>query len=251
MKRTDLPYDEKFFSSIEVAVTSSADVIVPLVIDLVDPRSVVDIGCGTGQWLAAFHRHYVEDVTGIDGPWVNKEMLAIPKSCFFERDLTKEFHFERTFDLAVCLEVAEHLEPSFSSGFVASLIKLSKVVLFSAAVPFQGGIHHVNEQWPDFWASLFAEHEYVPIDYVRERVWSHPGVERWYAQNMLLFVEKEHLLSNAKLNEAFNQTRASQLSIVHPKQYLRALSRGPTLKEVLKKFPQLVSNAISYRLKKR
>src|SRR5271165_3642324 len=89
---------------------------------------------------------------------------------------------ERQFDLAISLEVAEHLDSKYASSFVAALLKSSPVVCFSAAIPFQDGVNHVNEQWPDYWARLFASHDYLAIDCIREKIWDNEKVELWYAQ---------------------------------------------------------------------
>src|ERR1700736_76826 len=103
-------YDRKFFSGNTVSSAKSAEIIVPLIIDLLDPKSVIDIGCGTGTWLSVFQARGVGDITGVDGEWVRQEMLLIPKPSFLARDLTLDLHIERKFDLALSLEVAEHLE---------------------------------------------------------------------------------------------------------------------------------------------
>src|SRR5688572_1327578 len=114
----------------------SAKEIVPTVMDLVKPRSVVDLGCGVGGWLAAFMKAGVEDVAGYDGEWVHLEDLLIPQNCFHRHDLSKPLPVERVFDLAVSVEVAEHLQAECALPFVQTLTKFSNVVLFSAAIPF-------------------------------------------------------------------------------------------------------------------
>jgi SAM-dependent methyltransferase len=247
-------YDPEFFLKNNATSSKSAEIIVPLIIDLVSPRSVIDIGCGTGTWLSVFKAHNVDEITGVDGHWVQNEMLLIPKSCFLAHDLTLSLNCERTFDLAVSLEVAEHLDRKYARNFVSTLVQLSSVIVFSAAIPFQDGTHHVNEEWPDYWAKLFGEHEYVPIDCIREKIWNDQDVAWWYAQNILVFAEKKHVLNNPKLQRAFELTRVSQLSIVHPSMHLHsaliqtALS-SPGLKEVLGMLPRLMIKAIKRRLK--
>ena len=129
-------------------------------------------------------------------------------------------------------------------------MKLSSVVLFSAAIPYQGGTHHVNEQWPDYWAELFARHGYVAIDCIREKVWNNQDVDWFYAQNMLVFADRQLLVTNPKLQEGFERTRISQLSLVHPKKYLElnVSPGGVSLKYVLRLLPGLITNAIRRRL---
>jgi len=251
--KADDDYDPIFFAKNNATSSKSAEIIVPLIIDLVSPHSVIDIGCGTGTWLSVFKAHNVDEITGVDGHWVQDEMLLIPKSCFLAYDLTQSLNIERRFDLAVSLEVAEHLDRRCARNFVSTLVKLSSVIVFSAAIPFQDGTHHVNEEWPDFWAKLFGEHEYVPIDCIREMIWNNEDVAWWYAQNILVFAEKKYVLNNPKLQRAFELTRVSQLSIVHPGMHLQtahlqAALRSPDLKEVLGMLARLTINAIKRRL---
>jgi SAM-dependent methyltransferase len=247
-------YDSNFFSDIKAKSRRSAEIIVPLIVDLVSPRSVIDIGCGTGTWLTVFKAHNIDEITGVDGHWLQDEMLLIPKSCFLARDLTQNLNIERRFDLAVSLEVAEHLDRKYARHFVSTLVNLSSVILFSAAIPFQDGTHHVNEAWPDYWAKLFGEHEYVPIDCIREKIWNNEDVAWWYAQNILVFADKQHVLKHPKLQRAFDRTRVSQLSIVHPGMHLDAIKRlefalrDPGPKQVLRMLPRIMTKAIIYRL---
>jgi SAM-dependent methyltransferase len=246
-------YDQAFFSTIKANSKESAEIVIPLIIDLVNPRSVIDIGCGTGTWLSVFKDHNIEDIKGVDGDWVNDELLLIPKACFTPHDLTQELHIEQRFDLAVSLEVAEHLDKQYAKNFVSTLVKLSSVVLFSAAIPFQGGTHHVNEEWPDYWASLFAEHDYLAIDCIREKIWNNENVAWWYAQNVLVFADKRHVLKDSKLQRAFEQTRISQLSLVHPGKYLDTNKHlqlalgGPGLKKLLTMLPGMMMQRLIRR----
>jgi len=241
-------YDTAFFSNMRSASSKSAEIIVPLIIDLVGPRSVIDIGCGTGTWLSVFKAHNINDITGVDGVWVRDQSLLIPESCFVVQDVTQGFNAEREFDLALSLEVAEHLDQRYARSFVGTLVKLSSVILFSAAIPFQGGTRHVNEEWPDYWAKLFGEHEYVPIDCIREKIWNNEDVAWWYAQNIIVFAAKRHVLRNAKLQKAFEQTRVSQLSIVHPRMYL-SIPRSLSLKQTLKVLPGLIMDRVCSKLR--
>lgn len=243
-------YKPDFFSALNARWSRSAEVIVPLIIDLVNPRSVVDIGCGTGTWLAVVKSHDIEDVLGIDGDWVPDKSLRIPKSRFLGHDLTKPINIDRRFDLAICLEVAEHLDRNCARSFVGTLVKLSSVVVFSAAVPYQGGTHHVNEQWPDYWAELFGQHGYVVIDCIREQVWNNDEVDWYYAQNMFLFAARQELKENSKLQQGYERTKISQLSLVHPKKYLElnVAPGGVSLKYVLRLLPGVAMNALKRRL---
>ena len=103
-------YHSEFFDRQRDGSRRSAVIAVPLLIDLFEPRSVLDVGCGTGVWLSVFQEHGVEDILGIDGPWIEQRQREIPDVFFRECDLTQPVALERTFDLALCLEVAEHLQ---------------------------------------------------------------------------------------------------------------------------------------------
>jgi SAM-dependent methyltransferase len=214
------PYTDDFFLRHRDGARRSARVIVPLILDLVPARSVIDIGCGQGTWLAVFAEHGAADTYGVDGDYVNRDRLEIPREQFRSHDLALQLHLDRTFDLAVSLEVAEHLPADAADGFVASLTRLAPVILFSAAAPYQGGNHHVNEQWPAYWAQRFAAHDYLPVDCVRRRVWTDTNVEWWYAQNTFLYVKRDRLEADPTLRREYEAAGPSALALVHPRRYV-------------------------------
>src|SRR5829696_3479133 len=218
------PYTEDYYAARRIGdirpSARSARVIVPLVLELVQPKSVIDVGCGTGEWLSVFEEHGVEDVWGVDGGWVSKEMLEIAQERFVPFDLEQPFHMDRTFDLVVSLEVAEHLPKECANTFVESLTRLGPVVLFSAAIPHQVGRKHINEQWPEYWAERFDEKDYVVIDCLRRKIWRNENVAKWYRQNILMFAAREHLEGLPSLSEEYTQCGTSQLSVVLPERYL-------------------------------
>ncbi len=213
-------YSPQFYEEQQGGSRRSAGSVVHLLLDLVAPRSVVDVGCGVGTWLAAFKDAGVSDILGIDGPHVDTEHLHIPADAFLAHDLCAPLFLSRTFDLAISLEVAEHLPERHAEAFVSSLVRLAPVVLFSAAIPMQGGTHHVNEQWPTYWAQLFAQHGYVAVDAIRPAVWNDNAIEWWYAQNALLFCQANRLGDYPSLLEAARSTGPGPLPLVHPRNYL-------------------------------
>jgi SAM-dependent methyltransferase len=166
----------------------SARVVMPHVLGLCRARSVIDVGCGLGAWAAECRRLGARDVVAVDGDYVARAELVIAPEAFLAHDLTTPLRMERRFDLALSLEVAHYLPESRAGGFVADLCELAPLVLFSAAIPHQGGRGHVNERWPAWWAERFAQHGYTPVDCVRDEVWEDGRVASWYAQNTLLFV---------------------------------------------------------------
>lgn len=195
-------YSHDFFEGHQGPSSASAEAVVPLVMDWVAPASVVDVGCGRGAWLAAFVRHGVTDILGIDGDYVDRASLSIPPDAFRAADLTRPLNVGRAFDLAVSLEVAEHLPASSAEVFIATLAELAPVVLFSAASPYQGGTHHVNERWPAYWAERFGRHGYRALDILRPRIWGRPEVASWYQQNAVVYARPEALAAHPKLSAA-------------------------------------------------
>jgi len=239
-------YTRGFFEQIRSGSRRSAEVVVPLISQFLRVSSMVDVGCGEGNWLAVFREHGVKETIGMDGEYVSRDALQIPQECFRAIDLTKAFDLGRVFDLAISLEVAEHLPAACAPGFVASLCSLSEAVLFSAAVPFQGGNQHLNEQWPDYWAGMFRKHGYFPVDCIRKRVWQNEAVEWWYAQNMLLFVSEEALRSNQVLKEEFEKTSGEQLRLIHPRNYLEVVMPG--VRGALRLLVDSVARAVRKRI---
>jgi SAM-dependent methyltransferase len=206
-------YDKKFYQTIRQGIQNSAAAVVPVVIESLGqaPRRVIDIGCGEGWWAVEFAKHGSE-VIGLDGNYV--------KSALGDRYIASDLmtapipaRLFGQFDLAVCLEVAEHLHPNRAASFITELTSLAPVVLFSAAIPGQGGTGHVNEQWPGYWVKLFAENEFKVTGALRWKIWNDERVENWYRQNLLLAVSEHEDLSLANL---FEEPLATPFPVVHP-----------------------------------
>jgi len=160
----------------------------PFLLALFRPTSILDVGCGLGTWIAAARELGVHDVLGIDGDYVDRALLKVNEDEFRPVDLQAPFDLDRTFDLAISLEVGEHLPESSADGFVDSICRHANVVLFSAANPAQhAGQNHINCQWPDYWERKFRSRGYLPYDFVREIFWECNEIEWWYRQNMVVF----------------------------------------------------------------
>ena len=198
-KASDTLYDSSFFEALSSGSASSAAQILPEVVRLIAPKSAVDLGSGTGEWLGELRKLGVTDVSGVDGDWVDRAALKIPTDQFKPFDLRNKLVMDRTFDLAISVETAEHLPPERGEGFVADLVALAPVVLFSAAIPGQGGTGHINEQWQDYWARLFAKHDYVALDFLRLKFWNDSRIEWWYRQNIILYVRRDRVETDPKL----------------------------------------------------
>jgi SAM-dependent methyltransferase len=217
---------------------------------MVRVKSVVDVGCGVGTWLAVFRELGVTDTAGLDGDYVDRQLLQIPQDQFTATNLSSSFRLPRTFDLAVSLEVAEHLPPQAAEGFVHSLTRLAPVVMFSAAIPFQVGTGHLNEQWPDYWAALFKQHDYLPIDCIRGKIWTNDDVEYWYAQNTLLFANAARIQDDPLLCREHEKTNPQQLAMVHPKRYLQATQPPGGVREASRLLLQALRNSAHGRMQR-
>jgi SAM-dependent methyltransferase len=216
---TDTPYTADFYKSDSIARSSaSARRIVPILRSLLPIQSVLDVGCGRGDFLRAFLDAGVTDGLGLDGDYVPRDQLVIDPSAFRPTDLAQGFDLGQRYDLVVSLEVAEHLPASAAEAFVAALVQHGDVVLFSAAIPSQGGTGHVNEQWPSYWAKAFAQHGLKPYDVIRPLIWSDEEVAFWYRQNVLLYAT-----DSAAARSALSSTTpvpAGMIDLVHPRLYL-------------------------------
>jgi SAM-dependent methyltransferase len=153
------------------------------------PRaSIADIGCGTGTWLAAALELGATSAFGIEGDWVTPTMLDDIRIAFAPQDLEQHFTGPSV-DLVMSLEVGEHLSPARAESFVADLVAMAPAVLFSAAIPGQGGVGHLNEQWQSWWAALFATHGYTAHDIIRPAIWTDEAIPAWYRQNTILYLD--------------------------------------------------------------
>ena len=199
-------YTGSFFEGNRGGSEAAARVIVPILRRLLYPfpRSVIDVGCGVGAFLSEFSQSGVLDILGIDGDWVPVSSLLIPPDRFRAANLERPLAIGRRFELAACLEVAEHLPQAYADTLIRSLIELAPVILFSAAVPKQAGIHHVNCQWPDYWARKFRTYDYLPVDALREALLPLPEVATWYAQNTLLYVERSYIQTHEGLHRCWD-----------------------------------------------
>jgi SAM-dependent methyltransferase len=212
-------FDGDYFSWQGERAATSAAAVVPLLLELVGPASVVDVGCGSGGWLQVFAEHGVTDVVGVDGPYIDRSSLRIPADRFVAMDLEHPEPLDRTFDLALSLEAAHYLSEDAAPRLVSLLAGLAPVVVFSAAIPGQPGGPGHNPQWPSYWADLFAAHGFDCHDVLRPRLWERVGVDWWYAQNALL-------LARPGPAPALGESTGRPLPLVHPKLFQEVVSQA-------------------------
>lgn len=186
-------YDKTFYDSQYKGSISSAEIMLKLLFNYWSPNSIIDFGCGVGSWLYAAEKLGVTSLYGVDGPWVSNEQMLSDNIDFIDVDFSKnDFRGipNKSFDLAVSVEVAEHLSPVFSSDFVDAITSASDIVVFGAAVPLQDGLNHINEQPQSYWINKFNERGFNCYDFFRPKIWDDSLVEVWYRQNTFLFVKE-------------------------------------------------------------
>jgi hypothetical protein len=183
-------YEDKFFDYVEIRARRSAQHVIGLLCRHVALSSVLDVGCGRGVWVDEWRRGGVADAVGVDGAYVRTDRLLIPREQFVALELSRRFDLGRRFDLVQSLEVAEHISSSSAEIFVDNLVTHGDVILFSAAVPGQGGEFHVNEQPYEYWRSKFASREFAIFDFLRPHIVKIRAIEPWYRYNIFLFVHE-------------------------------------------------------------
>ena len=197
----------------------AAERILPIVFSVVNVRSMVDVGCGPGAWLDVAHELGVPTLAGVEGEWASEWFGGDRGSLGFELVLTNledDLRLPSTFDLAICIEVIEHLSPARGEAFVADLCRCAPHVLFGAAIPGQKGPNHLNEQWLSVWAECFAAHRYRPLDVVRPRVWGDDDLRVPHRQNPVLFVREDLYDRAARRALTTEPPSLAALDQVHP-----------------------------------
>jgi SAM-dependent methyltransferase len=191
MSSSPAPYTDAFYAEYVDGMSSSAHAVLGRLYSLYRPTRVVDFGCGRGAWLAAAAELGAASVVGFDGDWIRQEALLDPRielhTIDFEGQLPR---LSPRADLAISVEVAEHVSPRRADAFVEMLCAAADVIVFGGAAPNQGGTSHVNEQPASYWISKFGAQGYDAYDIFRGALWNEPRVEWWYRQNTLLYVRR-------------------------------------------------------------
>ncbi len=238
-----LKYINNFFLKHRPLTISSAKKIIKLFPNNFNPKSILDIGCGTGEWIQTFKDRYSScKFTGIDGHWIKSDDLICKDFNFFTIDLSSELYleiFNKKYDLICCLETITDLTEQKGEDLIKKICEITDMCLFSSGTPIQTHGPHKNRQWQSYWHNLFAQNEFIALDFIRPKTWNDSDVGPWYSQNCFLFVKKSWLKNNQEwqnlsLNHQF------PIDIVHPK--VAPLIHNMRLKQWLKLLPSVFRN---------
>lgn len=238
-------YGSEFYGRQSGKSKTSAEAIIPIVREYLQPESVLDVGCGVGTWLDVWSTGSSSiECLGIEGEHIFDREIVCDRDLIITENLANGFELGRQFDLVSSLEVAEHIDQEAEEKYFRSLVKHGNVILFSAAIPHQGGVYHVNEQWQSYWAKKFQTAGFVALDVIRPRIWNDPEVAWWYAQNCLLFVRSAEL-QTLGIDESLVVENLDELNLVHPNLYL---AYADSTKASIKRSSKQLVQAIRRRL---
>ena len=239
-------YNSQFYDVQSQPSALSAKHILPYVFSLWKPNQVDDVGCGIGTWASAAKELGVK-VNGYDGHYVDLNQLLINPSEFHSVDLETDLDLPLYSDFVMCLEVAEHISPSRSEWLIQQLTKSADVVLFSAAIPYQGGVNHINERWQQFWVDLFHTNGFVPVDVLRCEIWNNQMISIEYRQNSQLFVRSGSEVLRV-LSEYASSINYGGLDVCHPEMYLSKIDYVRFKNIGLRSMFQIITKWLYHRL---
>jgi SAM-dependent methyltransferase len=187
-------YDVPYFTAVDRHARMSAPAIAASIDGDFSPVRVLDVGCGTGALLAELRAR------GIMAHGLEYSQAALDY-CESRGLTVRRVNLEQTvppdlgggYDVVVSMEVAEHLPANVADRFVSLLSQSERVVVFTAAVPGQGGSDHVNEQPHSYWIAKFAQHGFRHDGERSQRWrsgWRACGVTWYYIQNLMIFVKR-------------------------------------------------------------
>lgn len=206
-------YTQSFYDKYLQGSYDSANTIISFISNYISPKTVIDFGCGSGAWLNVAQEIFGAKILGIDQHEYKDIHMLIDENEYITHDLTKPLHLGKHYDLAISVEVAEHIDCKYSDILVETLCNHSDIVLFSAAIPMQGGTGHINERPCSYWAEKFSQRGYYAMDCLRPALWNNENIEIWYINNAILYVSEDtYNILSGKID-----TYYYPLDIIHPK----------------------------------
>jgi hypothetical protein len=195
-------YSESFYSSVGSRASIAASIVMGSVKQWYSPSSIVDYGAGPGVWSIEAAKVFPNaSVLALD-----YEAATIFSEEFESKRpknlITLELNFEEeksipvvNLDMAICVEVLEHLSEEAANRVFNSICSTAGIVIFSAAVPGQGGTGHINEKPKNYWVSRFVENDFLVFDTFAQNL-QHPQVPDYYRNNCFLAINSKFLTSD-------------------------------------------------------
>lgn len=182
-------YSEDYYAKMaRPAKRHDAESVINTLVGMYSPSSVIDFGCGVGLYLSFFQQKGIT-VQGVEGATKALNYSKIDKNLIEIHDLQKPYEPTEFYDLALCIEVAEHLPEEAADTLVDSLCKSTNTIFFTAATPGQGGTHHINEQPRQYWIEKFRDNNYKldkkDMELIRKQV--NIKETNWVLENMFVF----------------------------------------------------------------
>jgi len=222
----------------------TAEAVVKTLLDFIHlPANVLDIGCGIGIWSKTLKDAGVAKTVLIDHPSNKKENLLLNDTEFVNADMNISFPEVYKSDLAVCIEVAEHLKPGRSQAIIDYISQCTDTVLFSAAIPGQGGIGHINLHYADYWETIFAGFGFKKYDIIRPLIIADENIEYFIRQNIFLYEREGGLLKNRNHNNFLPKG----FELIHH----NVLYKHVSPVQLIKQFPASLIKSLQNRLQKK
>lgn len=128
---------------------------------------VLDVGCLNGYIMESLHRAGVKHMYGTDISYtlavqhlINPDLLPNIRV----GDFANNTYPTGAFDVTICMEVLEHLDPKQSKKFIAELVRVTAkdgVLLVSTSEDWNADATHINCRSRAEWRALFAKYGYV------------------------------------------------------------------------------------------
>ncbi len=193
-------YNEKFHANRDKITRHTAECVINILLDVLPPpiHSACDVGGAIGTWIDVIKQKSTDEIFKglvLDGDYINRKDILVDEAEFLQCDLEKEIRLNERFDLVICLEVAEHLKKERAEGFIDDLTRLGDCILFSAAIPGQGGEGHINEQPLSYWLHIFEEKGYEAFDVIRPNIQYEEKIPFWYKNNIIVYCKRNSVVS--------------------------------------------------------
>lgn len=149
-------------------------------------KTVVDFGCGLGQYQAVFLENGIKS-DAFDG---NPDTPSLTNGRAKVQDLSVPFNLEKKYSWVMSLEVGEHLPQQYEKIFIENLIRHAKHgIVLSWAVPGQGGHGHFNEQPNDYVKKVMGSYGWYN-DVKSENKLRSASTLPWFKNTIMVFRKK-------------------------------------------------------------